>query len=92
MEDYGLNEAISYANLMIILFVCINLIHFRAQGKHSPPQMILGELGKNNSRIQNKNIRAIMKGVKAKAVGRLHPLPLFTIRSLHRDYPQFQRG
>lgn len=28
MEDYGLNEAISYANLMIILFVCINLIHF----------------------------------------------------------------
>lgn len=28
MEDYGLNEAISYANLMIILFVCITLIHF----------------------------------------------------------------
>lgn len=28
MEDYGLNEAISYANLMIVLFVYINLIHF----------------------------------------------------------------
>lgn len=27
MEDYGLNEAISYANLMIVLFVCLNLIH-----------------------------------------------------------------
>lgn len=55
MEDYGLNEAISYANLMIILFVCINLIHFPCSRQIFLPSDDLRELSKNNSSINNKN-------------------------------------
>lgn len=57
MEDYGLNEAISYANLMIILFVCINLIHSLCSRQIFLPSNDSEELSinnKNNIRTNNE--------------------------------------
>lgn len=72
MEDYGLNESISYAHLMIVLFVCITLTHFPCSCQiFSPPQpeMIWGELAKNNRGVNNQNnISPVMKGAEAQAL------------------------
>lgn len=89
MEDYGLNEAISYANLMIILFVCINLIHFLCSRQIFLPSNDSEELSvnnKNNIRTNNEKERRQRHSGDCMH----YPSPLYG--PLHRDYLWFQRA